>query len=184
MKRCSRCKEVKRNSQFNKEHPRKDKLSVYCKKCHNANSRAYYTKNPTARIKQTGTYRKSHLEMYRKATRKFRQKLTPKERAESYRKHNRSPNGKYRAYKFRAKVKRKTFSLTRDQFLTFWQQPCYYCGTGIETVGLDRIHNNKGYTIDNVVSCCKTCNFMKRSMSQKEFIAHCILVVERSTTVM
>ena len=35
--------------------------------------------------------------------------------------------------------------------------------------GIDRKNNGKGYTEDNIVSCCKQCNFAKRNMSYKEF---------------
>ena len=35
--------------------------------------------------------------------------------------------------------------------------------------GLDRVDSSKGYTIDNVVPCCTTCNTAKNKMTQKEF---------------
>lgn len=35
--------------------------------------------------------------------------------------------------------------------------------------GLDRVDSSKGYTIDNVVPCCVTCNTAKNKMTQKEF---------------
>jgi len=35
--------------------------------------------------------------------------------------------------------------------------------------GIDRIDNNKGYTNDNSVSCCKYCNFAKHTMSEHDF---------------
>lgn len=35
--------------------------------------------------------------------------------------------------------------------------------------GLDRVDSSKGYTIDNVVPCCATCNTAKNKMTQKEF---------------
>lgn len=31
--------------------------------------------------------------------------------------------------------------------------------------GLDRVNNSKGYTLDNVVSCCFECNRSKNSIS-------------------
>lgn len=37
--------------------------------------------------------------------------------------------------------------------------------------GIDRVDNNKGYTITNSVPCCKDCNFAKRDMTHDEFIA-------------
>lgn len=37
-------------------------------------------------------------------------------------------------------------------------------------MGVDRINNDKGYTIDNVVTCCGDCNYMKRAMSVEAFL--------------
>ena len=63
---------------------------------------------------------------------------------------------------------------------------CYYCdGIGdskfgdynynneiLTYTGIDRKDNNKGYIIDNCVSCCKRCNFMKHTLTKFEFIEH------------
>lgn len=35
---------------------------------------------------------------------------------------------------------------------------------------LDRIDNNKGYFKENLLVCCKCCNFMKRSLSYEAFL--------------
>lgn len=35
--------------------------------------------------------------------------------------------------------------------------------------GLDRIDSSKGYTLENTVTCCKTCNFAKNDLTQQEF---------------
>jgi len=39
------------------------------------------------------------------------------------------------------------------------------------TNGIDRIDSSLGYTLTNVVSCCKHCNTAKSSLSQEEFKA-------------
>ena len=36
--------------------------------------------------------------------------------------------------------------------------------------GIDRKDNFLGYTLSNVVTCCKKCNFLKRDMSYIDFI--------------
>jgi hypothetical protein len=77
-----------------------------------------------------------------------------------------------------------SFDLTIDEFSELIGMPCYYCGqppsniNGVrahKTVqvtysGLDRIDNSIGYTIKNVVPCCRTCNIAKRDMQQKDFL--------------
>lgn len=74
-------------------------------------------------------------------------------------------------------AKKKTrvlsFDLTFDEFVTYWKQPCFYCGGDVETIGLDRVDNSLGYTKGNVVSCCHVCNWMKRDMSREDFVSHC-----------
>lgn len=37
--------------------------------------------------------------------------------------------------------------------------------------GLDRIDQSKPHTINNVVTCCKTCNMSKRTMSHDQFLS-------------
>jgi len=74
------------------------------------------------------------------------------------------------------------FNLTEKEYFTLTQQDCYYCGAKPENVlrhkesngdyiynGLDRVDNNKGYTIDNVVPCCRLCNYGKRNLTIQEF---------------
>lgn len=34
---------------------------------------------------------------------------------------------------------------------------CYYCGS-VDNIGCDRLDNNKGHTMNNVVPCCWKCN--------------------------
>lgn len=50
---------------------------------------------------------------------------------------------------------------------------CHYCGSNLENENgycLDRVDSNKGYTITNVVACCKICNRAKSNMDIMEFV--------------
>jgi len=99
-------------------------------------------------------------------------------------------------YKKDAKRKGRKFELTREQFERLTKLNCFYCGSlpsssmlyeVIEKKlngdyiynGIDRIDNNKDYTIDNVVACCKKCNFMKGKMEINEFITHVEKIAKR-----
>lgn len=77
-----------------------------------------------------------------------------------------------------------SWNLTMDYVRSLTKMNCYYCGkepTQIVKVGsdrkngsyiyngLDRINNVIGYEKDNVVPCCKDCNYAKRNRTQKEF---------------
>lgn len=86
-------------------------------------------------------------------------------------------------FKTRARVANLEYSLTSEQVYKLTQSTCYYCGvkpyqvinknakTNGEFVynGLDRVDNSKGYTIDNVVTCCGVCNRAKSTLSISEF---------------
>lgn len=91
-------------------------------------------------------------------------------------------NALYSHYKKNAQRRNIPFNLTIDEVKHIIHKPCYYCGTDESNVfsrkekdyeikhnGMDRINPLKGYEIDNVVPCCKTCNFAKHIMTQREF---------------
>ncbi len=79
-----------------------------------------------------------------------------------------------------------------EEFYEISQNPCFYCNNNGSNLfnraktdkkssikaklegnfkynGLDRIDSNEGHTIDNVVPCCKYCNFAKSGLSLLEF---------------
>lgn len=85
-------------------------------------------------------------------------------------------------YKLIAKKKGREYTLTEEQFEEITKKKCHYCGTKPRQIydtisnsgkyvhnGIDRIDNLKGYTIDNVVPCCKFCNAAKNIRTLPEF---------------
>lgn len=90
-------------------------------------------------------------------------------------------NGLVYEYKLGAKRRNLEFNLTHEQVKEISSNNCYYCDAtpfcikrvnkhSITYNGIDRVDNNKGYTIDNVVSCCKICNTAKHDLSYNDFI--------------
>lgn len=84
------------------------------------------------------------------------------------------------------------FNLTEDEFHRLTQHDCYYCGIPPSNVqksyknhgdyifnGIDRVDNKKGYQLDNVVTCCKQCNFAKRTSTVDEFLSMVKRIYER-----
>lgn len=87
------------------------------------------------------------------------------------------------------------WKLTIDDFIVLTQQPCYYCGEppsqehislhgttdGQPYIynGIDRVDNKRGYEIDNVVPCCKRCNYAKRDTDGDDFKAWVAKVAKR-----
>jgi hypothetical protein len=91
---------------------------------------------------------------------------------------------KWRSYKLNAARASHVFGLSFEQFHTLTVQPCCYCGApptmcwqagryngACASHGLDRTDNSKGYTLDNVVPCCKICNRAKSNLTVDEFAA-------------
>lgn len=104
-------------------------------------------------------------------------------RSKRRRANNRTPDSRRLVMIDSAKKRDLPYRLTREQFMSFWQKPCTYCGDAIETVGLDRIDNAKGYVIGNVTPCCGTCNAMKSTQSMDEFLDRCRRIVKQFTGV-
>lgn len=87
-------------------------------------------------------------------------------------------------YKQNAKLRSLEWSLTRDQALGLLTGKCHYCGQPPSRTirhlirtdefftynGIDRKENALGYTPDNSVSCCTTCNFRKTDPDYAEFL--------------
>ena len=90
-----------------------------------------------------------------------------------------TPAGKWKEYRCNAAARNLLFDLTFEQFMTFWQKPCHYCGDPIATVGLDRMDNTQGYTVENTVPCCRPHNIAKMQMTVMEFVASCAKVVRK-----
>lgn len=85
--------------------------------------------------------------------------------------HRDSIAGRWQMYKANAIKRNISFEITLSDFSKYWKQPCEYCGTAIELIGLDRIDSNKGYIMDNLVSCCSRCNEMKNDRTVDQWMA-------------
>lgn len=107
-------------------------------------------------------------------------------RQEWAKKYCRSDENKYKDYKKKAVKRKREFQITLDEAALLFHEECYYCGVKyngneednysnnkLKLNGIDRKNNDEGYIISNVVSCCNTCNFMKRVLDVNVFINKC-----------
>ena len=81
-------------------------------------------------------------------------------------------NAMRRYYKRNAKLRTTVeWGLTKDEFDTIVKLPCKYCGyfDNKKFSGIDRVDNNRGYTIENSVPCCRWCNAAKMDRTLSEF---------------
>lgn len=93
-----------------------------------------------------------------------------------------SRNACLRTYQRGARDRGLCWDLTGEDFDRLTSQDCFYCGyppsntySGHSTPfvynGIDRVDNDLGYVIENVVPCCKACNQAKMAMTFDDFMA-------------
>jgi len=96
---------------------------------------------------------------------------------------DKSPKALRNLYIAGAKRRNLAFDITEELFAELINKDCIYCGRSAipKRNGLDRIDNNKGYLIDNVVTCCFVCNQMKGKRTVDEFMNHIKRIYEHAT---
>jgi hypothetical protein len=93
-------------------------------------------------------------------------------------------NVTFYSYKRNAQTRGIDFNITKDKFAEITSKNCFYCGLppqltparkhykkGLPHNGLDRLDNSGGYNLENVVPCCKTCNYAKHTLSYGDFMS-------------
>lgn len=81
-----------------------------------------------------------------------------------------------------ANLRNYVFTLNFDEFKQLCLQSCFYCDephskyahkikhNETKKNGIDRKDSSVGYTLDNSVPCCSTCNKMKQTFTDIEFL--------------
>ena len=60
-----------------------------------------------------------------------------------------------------ARLREIPWEINIEDYKNITLKDCFYCGCSLQYetgVGLDRVDNYKGYTLDNTLPCCSTCN--------------------------
>lgn len=171
MKICSKCKISKEKTEFYKDSRKPDGLKSWCKLCHLEDSKKREKKYNETRKK----WRENNKEESRIKKRDYYNKkkddilLSNKSWRQTFK-------GRLLSYIRGAKQRNIEWKLTDDQFKSFWDKSCYYCGEQIKGVGIDRLNSDKDYVIDNCVSCCFKCNKIKMELSYNEFLERVIKI--------
>lgn len=93
-------------------------------------------------------------------------------------------------YKRAARSKGVVFELSVQEAEELFKSPCKYCGQAetntckgmgktsgdYKYVGIDRVDPRVGYTKENTVPCCWTCNMMKNTLTENYFLKHVGLI--------
>ena len=131
-----------------------------------------YAQDNKEKIQQ---YQKEYRETHKLSNAEYQKQYRTKnkDRLDEYKK---APHTRYKNYQRNAKQKNRNFDLSEDDFTEITKQSCIYCGEYSDTYngelfnGIDRIDSNLGYSMDNCVPCCATCNRMKMDMNVNDWI--------------
>lgn len=121
-------------------------------------------------------YRRQPLPLCKQCHKEWKKRQAKEQRL----KNKTIPMLRYKTYQRGAKKREYKFNLTFEEFYSFWQNSCSYCGSEIETIGLDRVNNKIGYDLKNIVSCCTTCNLLKRALTKEDFLIQIIKIYNHS----
>jgi len=114
---------------------------------------------------------------------KARERMAARSRAWVLPKTEGSFNSVWYKYNRGAREREMEFSLTKDEFREVISRNCFYCGRepaplhaagkyngSFVGTGIDRKDNSVGYTKENCIPCCSTCNFAKGRIPFDDFI--------------
>jgi len=112
-----------------------------------------------------------YLKKQAEQAKKWRDKNKEKQEIINENKKN-SKTQNFNVYKRSAEYKNLDFEVTFDDYVKIVESNCYYCGIIQEKGfnGIDRKDQKLGYILENCVSCCKICNYMKGSLCASVFV--------------
>jgi hypothetical protein len=97
----------------------------------------------------------------------------------------------FKRYQIGAVRRGLEFNISYEQFCIFVLMKCQYCGAPprinsdsnrviipVAMNGIDRVDSDKGYTENNIVPCCSTCNRAKGKLNGREYLNLCKAVVK------
>jgi len=150
-KRCSKCGEIKSESEFNMNRTKNNGLDSWCRKCSNKYGIKYYKKNPERAKKY---YRKNLYRIWAIATinhhkkRDFDVIIIIDELEE---------------------LAKNTIYCPLCDIKLKWEKGKKQDNSPT----LDRINNEKILTLDNIKIICSKCNTTKSNRTMNEFIKYC-----------
>lgn len=171
-KTCRKCKKNKPLEQFYRSPDCRFGRMARCKKC--VSEKLKETKSDPKRIPKE---KKCNSCQKVKAASEFSRRASTASGLRAYCKvccdlDRKTPRQTFTRYKQSARNRQLPFEITFEEFLSFQEDPCTYCGGIQDAIGLDRIDSTRGYEMTNLTRCCGTCNYMKRHHSVEEWLDH------------
>lgn len=190
MKKCSKCKLEKDETEFNKNKSKKDGLSTECKLCkrqqdakyreENSKSIQLYLKeynqiNKDVLYEQKKEYRTVNKTAHLKRQNNWyeKNKEDVKERVALYKKEY--PE-QYRMYANRRAASKKTDIIeifTHQDIINVYGDKCFYCGGLFEHIDhYMPLSRGGSHTLENVRPSCEHCNLTKSNKLPEDFIKY------------
>lgn len=151
-------------------------------------SAAYHIANREKVAARGAVYRRAHPEKGKAARKRFNERHPERVKAQRLaawrRWRERRPDlNRLASVKSSAGNRNLQWGIPQALGLDLITDACFYCGASPGPVnGIDRVDNSRGYTEDNVVSCCFRCNEWKRAHKVDDFLGHCQRIAARHST--
>ena len=127
--------------------------------------------NKKLQDKRGKEWAKNNPERMKEIQKKYKE-LHPESVKEGLIRYRKTLKGRWRTLKGSAVKRNYNVDISFEEFINIISNPCVYCGEDEKRIGIDRVNNKIGYTLENSVPCCATCNMMKRIMTVEEFLKH------------
>lgn len=138
---------------------------------HKKYNKEWYKRNKESKDAQNIQWSKNNPEKVKKIKEAFKARH-PDITGKYLKKYQITLKGKYRAMKGSGVKRNYSVEISFEQFCEIVSNPCTYCGENEKRIGIDRVDNTLGYTLENSAPCCTICNMMKKTMTVTNFLAH------------
>ena len=163
VKECNECGEEKPATPdyFNRDIKMKDGLPNTCKECVKKKSQKHYQENKEEKREYNRKYYQENKEWHR-------------EYLVTYRLENPEVNRLHKQRR-RARMAQLPHDLTLDEWedtLEYFDYSCAYCGVSDDNLGKEHvipIVKGGGYTVDNIIPACQSCNSSKHTTDLEEW---------------
>ena len=179
---CRNCRENDKlqNTRRDKEHRRKQGREYDAKESRKKSKKEWKAANwekvvqvwRNYRIRQREKDETSFLKKNAEYAKEWRTK-NPDIMQAQYEKNKKDQEYQYNVYAKSAKYRSIPFEISIEDYKLVVNNQCYYCGIVNEKRGfhgMDRKNNNMCYNMNNVVSCCSMCNFIKGTLPVEDFL--------------
>lgn len=187
-KPCSRCKQIKPFTEFNKKSSSSSGYNSACRECANAMKRDMTPEQRARKNEKNRAYRAENPEAVKATNRKqYLNKRTERiasaslwiennrELHASYQRNNAHKHRERNAAYARARRAKKKLNgiyvITLEEVKNLISQPCFYCGKGTKSTIDHVIAIERGGVdgIGNLVPACKSCNSSKSALTIMEW---------------